>query len=291
MTTTPQSHPHGQQPPAQQPFPAYGQPYGQPGYGQQPPPAYGQPAYGQPGYGQPGYGQPVYPPAPPARSSRTLGVLALVAAGAVTLLDLVEVPLAWSAGRQYADAARVGLPAMDVYTGYDMIALLFVPVALLALVLTSVWLWAARSTAELVSNRPHARSRVWVWLGWVLPVVSLWFPFQVVRDVLRSHEDGAGRASRGVPIGLWWGLWLVAGILGQVGSRIVLTEGADPAFYEAIGPIEVLHALLTVGAFSTWVLVVRAVLAAEDAALARRGAPAAPGAATYGASYLPQHPG
>lgn len=49
---------------------------------------------------------------------------------------------------------------------------------------------------------------VWVWLGWAVPVVSLWFPFQVVRDV-RAAAVGGRTPSR---LGWWWacslvGLW------------------------------------------------------------------------------------
>ncbi len=57
-------------------------------------------------------------------------------------------------------------------------------VQLAAAVVTCLWLWQSRVLAEAVSpGRGHARSRVWVWLGWIVPVVAFWFPYQVVRDV------------------------------------------------------------------------------------------------------------
>ncbi len=74
-----------------------------------------------------------------------------------------------------------------VLTPYDVVGVLRLPFQALALVVTSVWLFRARQ--NVVSLRPEAtqtRSPAWVVLGWLIPVVSLWFPFQVVRDVRRD---------------------------------------------------------------------------------------------------------
>lgn len=93
-----------------------------------------------------------------------------------------------------------------------------------AAVLTVVWLWKARANAEVLSPRPHARSRHWVWAGWFVPVVNLWFPFQVVRDVdLASNprtafaDPDAGASGQ---VAGWWGCFLATQVLSQVAVAV-----------------------------------------------------------------------
>jgi hypothetical protein len=71
---------------------------------------------------------------------------------------------------------------------------------------------------------------VWVWLGWVIPVVSLWFPYQVVRDILRATCG----AVRGVSVprnllGPWWTSWLLLAWAMQIGDRLALTDASGTA--------------------------------------------------------------
>ena len=87
--------------------------------------------------------------------------------------------------------------------------LLVLPFALATYVVSCGWLHSARKAACVISpGVPHARSWLWVWLGWWVPVVSFWFPFQVVRDVRRASvvRDAAA-------IGPWWALWLTLMVL------------------------------------------------------------------------------
>jgi hypothetical protein len=32
------------------------------------------------------------------------------------------------------------------------------------------------------------RSETWVWLGWIVPIVSFWLPFQVVRAIVDAQD-------------------------------------------------------------------------------------------------------
>ncbi|MFB6437203.1 DUF4328 domain-containing protein [Streptomyces sp. NPDC056411] len=72
-----------------------------------------------------------------------------------------------------------------------------------------VWLWRARINAELMSGAAaHRRARGWVVGGWTAPVVNLWIPYQVVRDIWRASAP-----QRSVPVTLvnaWWALFVVA---------------------------------------------------------------------------------
>lgn len=54
-----------------------------------------------------------------------------------------------------------------------------------------IWLWRARTNAERIfpdSIHKHRRSRAWVILGWIVPIVSFWFPKQIVDDVWRTSD-------------------------------------------------------------------------------------------------------
>lgn len=94
----------------------------------------------------------------------------------------------------------------------DLLALLSYWVAA---VVVMVWLWTARANAEALSARPHTRSRHWAWAGWIVPVVNLWFPYQVVRDVDSASDPRTAHqadASTRRDVGAWW-TFFVAGIV------------------------------------------------------------------------------
>ena len=47
----------------------------------------------------------------------------------------------------------------------------------------------------------HARRSGWAWGGWVTPVVALWFPFQVVRDVRQAVSPHSTVGAHWVVVG------------------------------------------------------------------------------------------
>lgn len=70
---------------------------------------------------------------------------------------------------------------------------------------TTMWLVSLRRLAEaVVPGALHRRSTFWAGAGWVVPIVSLWFPYQVVSDLVRAF----GARVRGLLV--WWAAWLVA---------------------------------------------------------------------------------
>ncbi|WP_327639663.1 DUF4328 domain-containing protein [Kribbella sp. NBC_00482] len=86
---------------------------------------------------------------------------------------------------------------------------------LLAGVLVIVWLWRVRANAHFFSDAPHRRRRGWVIGGWMVPIISFWFPVQVVDDVVRasSHyvwpRDGSLQAApQAKVVRRWWGTFL-----------------------------------------------------------------------------------
>ena len=117
-----------------------------------------------------------------------------------------------------------------------------------------MWLLRARKNAELLSpGALFVRSSGWAWGGWVCPIVSLWFPFQVVRD---THRAVASYFSSAL-IGWWWTAYLFM----TIGSRIKSSMERDATASDA-GAIQgtaIFFAAATVVALVLWGLVLRRV--------------------------------
>jgi hypothetical protein len=210
------------------------------------------------------------PSRPPYRSARGLAIFAVIAAGALLLAEIIEAMTAYGAARAYADAARRAVAPIDVFTAYDGAGLFWMLATCVAYIATCLWLWQARANAELLSPVRHTRARGWIWAGWLVPIVCLWFPFQIVRDIRRAAElDGQ---KRGPATGLWWGLWLAFVVAGQVGWQLSSSgDAASPETYSALGPMETLSAVLAVPAFTVWAMLVLAITKGMDQMAARMG--------------------
>ncbi|WP_290050064.1 DUF4328 domain-containing protein [Amycolatopsis solani] len=89
------------------------------------------------------------------------------------------------------------------------------------------WLWLARANAEVIEPAPHRHSPVWAVLGWIVPVVSFWFPQMVVRDIWNASNPqrprGAGRLfpTPGAElVSWWWAAFLTSQVLSTIGGRL-----------------------------------------------------------------------
>ncbi len=134
-----------------------------------------------------------------------LATATVVLAALWMALQILSWALSFSAADAYRAAADLGRPASEVFTAYDNLALPMFPVMVAAWIVGCLWLQACRGVVQVVAPMVRQeRGPVWVWLGWIIPVVALWFPYQVVRDVLRGAGVRAGAA-----LGWWWAAWLV----------------------------------------------------------------------------------
>lgn len=98
----------------------------------------------------------------------------------------------------------------------------------------------------------HVRERGWVWGSWVCPVVSLGFPFQIVRDVQAATNPHGRRTAL---IGWWWAEFLVLNLtLNAYSFRD--GEGLDFAEVKAFNAIagigEVIGLLVSLAAGTLW---------------------------------------
>lgn len=190
----------------------------------------------------------------------TSAIVAVAVAWAV--IEWLEVLAAPSAIRTYQDVVADRTPASEVVTTYDLLRVPFAFVGIAAFVLTGIWLSRARRNADRIAPDQQRRSTVWVWLGWLVPVVSLWFPKQIVDDVWRSTVRDPGLPSTG----WWWGSWIAAQVLNVAAAQAFTITGEPRAgFLEFLDLFELLAALATTIAVLQWIHVVRTVSQAQDA--------------------------
>ena len=185
-------------------------------------------------------------PEPPAG----LAVGAIVAACCLLFVEVAELVILLVIGERGEPAGiELGL-GIRLDPNGGTAPLLF---GLAAYIATCVWLQASRRFAEAANPAVRfARGRVWTWLGWWVPVVFLWVPYQVVRDI-RGAVVPAGE--RRVALSLWWPFWLLAGLR---------------AFSSSSDGVEVLVRSVAVAAlavaFIHWVRIVREITRAQEKA-------------------------
>ncbi|HWL98440.1 MAG TPA: DUF4328 domain-containing protein [Nocardioidaceae bacterium] len=219
----------------------------------------------------PAHGHAASDPAPRMyQSAKGLAVAASVLAGLGALIEVVDVPLAWFAAEQLEDAAARGTTPDQVVTPFDVMGLPTLGLFVAAWVVTSLWLSRARVNAEALNpGRRHKRSAGWAWFGWLVPVVSYWFPYQYVRDVRLATV--AGERRRSTVVGWWWGTWLVSQHIGWIGGWIVMPAGSDTFRFGLLAPVEAAAAVVAVAALVCWLRIVRQIT--EDQAAVARGRP------------------
>ncbi len=119
-----------------------------------------------------------------------------------------------------------------------------------------VWLWRVRRNSELFCQAQHRRRRGWVIGGWFCPIVNLWFPKQIVDDVIAASDprtpprvpDLRGIRANGLVLA-WWITWVASLAIDNQG-------GTDPA-----SDVPDIDDLMTTASLSTTSAVVTAACA------------------------------
>jgi TRAP-type C4-dicarboxylate transport system permease small subunit len=200
------------------------------------------------------YAGPGHPGPEQPKDLTALGVTAFATAAVATLCTCVVALVIDRAARVREES---GLDAVDwslaVYYAGTVLALLSM---VAGFVTGAMWLHRARRNAEVLEpSARHARRSGWAWGGWVTPVVALWFPFQVVRDVRRALTPVA---TSGL-IAFWWVLFVATEIgvrtsINLQGDALVHFENAATA-----RQLSVISAALMVAALAGWGQVLRVI--------------------------------
>ncbi|XVV00302.1 DUF4328 domain-containing protein [Actinosynnema sp. CA-248983] len=160
---------------------------------------------------------------------------------------------------------------LDAFSASGTGLVVAVPVVFIpAVVVTIMWLWRARSNADLANpgsgHRWDKGAAIWGWL----PVVNLWVPRRVVLDVVRAGVPGVSPAV----VNGWWGSWLGFLFLERLGG---LAADPDSAYFDLDSAVWLVSfaALLCAGAAVGFLNIVRRVTAWEtDPATYRQPEPA-----------------
>lgn len=123
---------------------------------------------------------------------------------------------------------------------------------------TAWWLIDLRRVADWAApGHPHRRSSWWALAAWVVPVVSLWFPYQLVADCSRALR------SRVTGFWPWWIGWLLMSTGSMVNVPAELATAQDVDRWVLGTQISAVLAVVT---FVLWWRIVRsATRAAADA--------------------------
>ncbi|MER6421718.1 DUF4328 domain-containing protein [Streptomyces sp. NPDC001137] len=123
-----------------------------------------------------------------------------------------------------------------------------------------VWMGRIRHNGRELSGTRPRYAGLWVYLGWVVPVVNFWFPRGIIADAYRSSAPGE-RLPRSLNV--WWGLWLVSML---TGVGLTYADSTDEIIARAYTDVWQLLACdaAVVGAAVAGIFLVRAVTAAQE---------------------------
>jgi Domain of unknown function (DUF4328) len=208
------------------------------------------------------------PPPPEGPVHRSLDGLA----AALTVL------LAAAAAAALAASAESALAASFRAAGELTAVLLYLPLIPVFL----VWFYRARKNAD-GRGQEQRWGPGWTIGGWVVPVINLFFPFQIMAGIWRANLPAEQRAKTTWLLGSWWGCWIAGGVSSSVA---VISAGAAPGLTR-IG-LAVSH-LLTAAAAILLIVIARAISrgpVGREPVTAQPG-PVPPDSMTPGPAYPP----
>ncbi|WP_067484377.1 DUF4328 domain-containing protein [Actinomadura hibisca] len=147
----------------------------------------------------------------PVRSALVPSVIVSVALAAWSLVVLAEGVTAWLLGGALGtEAAPDRTDIAKALRLYDTLGLLDrLEIGLTVLVWVAMVAWLFRVHTIAADDHEQRWGRPWLVLGWLVPVLNLWVPKQVVEDVWLAGKPGRDRTGKSLLVGLWWISWLL----------------------------------------------------------------------------------
>lgn len=175
---------------------------------------------------------------PPLRAIQPVRALAIATVAALGLTALMAIALVVPILRQIDMIDRLMVNPSSVTeaeaTANDLLlngmSTVRIGTVVLCAILFLVWLMRARSNAESLVLMPHRRNATWAIFGWAVPVVSLWYPKQIVDDIWSTSQPEGLRTGalqtepRSSLVWAWWLAWLGSLLVGRVGDFMANTE-------------------------------------------------------------------
>ncbi|MDO7867204.1 DUF4328 domain-containing protein [Nocardioides jiangxiensis] len=123
-------------------------------------------------------------------------------------------------------------PDMAVRAGAVALMASFVSVLLMVVgaVFWCIWQYRIAAATPRASLR---RSAGWHAGSWFIPIASLWFPLQNMRDLWDAHVGPRGRAL----LGWWWAAWILQNVVENVWPDLIDENGYvdSPGWLNCVG--------------------------------------------------------
>lgn len=120
------------------------------------------------------------------------------------------------------DAATVEADGLAIDERGLVISQAYSVAFLLSAVLGGIWIYRAARNAQEIQPLDARITPGWA-VGWFfIPFAGFWMPFQSMRQTFNTSDNPTGAIDRPIPgwIGIWWGAWVVANLLGAIGNQL-----------------------------------------------------------------------
>jgi len=170
---------------------------------------------------------------------------------AVWIVALASIPSAQS----YRDQLASGAAADQIVTAYDAMTVIIPITMISSWVITSLWLKKLHIAATATNPTAMRLKCPWVFWSWIVPVVSLWFPKNLIEDLLKSEGSDEAKSLIGKDTLTWWLTWVGFALVNNIG--IVSAFDAADGYVPIRPELELAGACLLTGAYLVWIRIVK----------------------------------
>lgn len=170
---------------------------------------------------------------------------------AVWIVALASIPSAQS----YRDQLASGTAADQIVTAYDAMTVIIPITMISSWVITSLWLKKLHIAATAINPSAMRLKRPWVFWSWIVPVVSLWFPKNIIEDLLKAEGSDESTSLIGKDTLTWWLTWVGFALVNNIG--IVSAFDAADGYVPIRPELELAGACLLTGAYLVWIRIVK----------------------------------
>ena len=170
---------------------------------------------------------------------------------AVWIVALASIPSAQS----YRDQLASGTAADQIVTAYDAMTVIIPITMISSWVITSLWLKRLHIAATATNPTAMRLKRPWVFWSWIVPVVSLWFPKNIIEDLLKAEGSDESKSLIGKDTLTWWLTWVGFALVNNIG--IVSAFDAADGYVPIRPELELAGACLLTGAYLDWIRIVK----------------------------------
>ncbi|WP_086608965.1 DUF4328 domain-containing protein [Erythrobacter donghaensis] len=156
-----------------------------------------------------------------------------------------------------------GDPDSLVTMVYMVIMISTTLVFVVSVIVVAMWIHRAHANLHEAGLPGLETSPGWA-VGWFfVPIANLFKPFQAMRELWHESHQSADSFSSDAPgtLTLWWGLWIVGNILGNISMRLGMA--ADAGNLQVATILGIGSSICTIGAAWQLIQIITAITAAQ----------------------------